>query len=171
MDSLQSAPEQVRGFLLASLQARSSEHHSADLKDLDEQAATFLLPILEAINSVLFVKQANLAALAKAQFVARKLRGIQASLLGSDKRIQLNTFIPTSLQRRKLEESVHAMIEHAESHLNHKQSGFFALQSFTTERYLQGIHKFGIKSPKSANICTVKDGWLPLRIYLKSLTK
>lgn len=153
------------------MQARSTEYHPVDLKDLDSQAESFLLPILEAINKTLLTKEDALESLAKAQFTVRKLRGIQASLLGSDSRLQVNHFIPSALQIEALEASVQTLISHANSHLLSDYKGFFGLQQFTTRRYLQGLQRLGIKSPKSANLCTQKDGWLPLRIYLKSFSK
>lgn len=179
--------------------ASSLDRRIYSLADLDDYAQKSLVPILRSIDETINCNEMHkskrdhlLEHLGKAQVTVRRLRGLSKALTINNPLAE--QFIPISLlgasglngpqmlkessKSDKIKDLVHEMASHAHSHLSlippDPSNGLFIkLSAYGCQRYLAELQKqnFDVCSTKVEKIGSQKDGFLPIKLFFKSLFK
>lgn len=174
--------------------ADSLDRRIYSLADLDEYSQKSIVPILrsidESIGSSMAKRDHLLEHLGKAQVTIRRLRGLAKALNTSNPLAE--QFIPIGLlgpsglngpqmikessKGDKMKDLVHEMTSHALSHLSliprDGANGLFVkLSAYGCQRYLLDLKKqnFDVCNEKVWKIGSQRDGFLPLKLFVKSL--
>lgn len=193
--------ENQLSLLEEALNSRASnlDRRIYSLADLDDYAHKSLVPILRSIDETISCNEIHkskrdhlLEHLGKAQVTVRRLRGLSKALTKNNPLAE--QFIPISLlgasglngpqmlkessKSDKIKDLVHKMASHAHSHLSMispdpSDGLFIKLSAFGCQRYLTELQKqnFDVCSTNVENIGSQKDGFLPIKLFFKSLFK